>query len=52
MHRWKLTIEYNGKHFNGWQSQKDLSGVQDTIQAAIYKFSGEKQKINGAGRTD
>ena len=52
MHRWKLTIEYNGKHFNGWQSQKDSSGVQDTIQAAIYEFSGEKITIYGAGRTD
>ena len=52
MHRWKLIIEYNGKNFNGWQSQKDLSGVQDTIQAAIYKFTGEKIILYGAGRTD
>ena len=44
MQRWKLTIEYKGCIFNGWQSQKDLTGVQDYIQKAIYDFS--KEKIN------
>ena len=52
MQRWKLTIEYKGCIFNGWQSQKDLTGVQDYIQKAIYDFSKEKIKIYGAGRTD
>jgi len=52
MQRWKLTIEYKGCIFNGWQSQKDLTGVQDYIQTAIYDFSNEKIKIYGAGRTD
>ncbi len=52
MQRWKLTIEYKGCQFNGWQSQKDSSGIQDSIQSAIYKFSGETVKIYGAGRTD
>ena len=52
MQRWKLIIEYKGCQFNGWQSQKDLTGIQDSIQSAIYKFSGESTKIYGAGRTD
>ena len=52
MQRWKLNIEYKGCQFNGWQSQKDSSGIQDSIQSAIYKFSGETVKIYGAGRTD
>ena len=52
MQRWKIIIEYKGCEFNGWQSQKDLSGVQDYIEDAIYKFSGEKVRIFCAGRTD
>ena len=52
MQRWKIIIEYKGCQFNGWQSQKDLTGVQDAIQSAIFKFSGESIKIYGAGRTD
>ena len=39
--RWKLTIEYNGLPFNGWQSQKDKSGVQDFLLEAIKNFSNE-----------
>ena len=52
MQRWKIIIEYKGCQFNGWQSQKDLTGVQDAIQSAIFKFSGELIKVYGAGRTD
>ena len=50
--RWKLTIEYDGLPFNGWQSQKDNSGVQDFFAAAIKNFSDEDVKIYAAGRTD
>ena len=37
---------------SGWQSQKNEKTVQDEIQKAIFKFSGEKKIIQGAGRTD
>ena len=50
--RWKLIIEYNGLPFNGWQSQKDISGVQDFLSQAIKGFCGEDVKIFAAGRTD
>ena len=43
--RWKLIIEYDGKPFNGWQSQKDKSGVQDFLSDSIKSFSNENVKI-------
>ena len=48
----KLTIEYHGLPYSGWQSQKNEKTVQDEIQKSIFKFSGEKKIIQGAGRTD
>ena len=48
----KLIIEYHGLPYSGWQSQKNEKTVQDEIQKAIFKFSGEKKIIQGAGRTD
>ena len=48
----KLTIEYHGLPYSGWQSQKNEKTVQDEIQKAIFMFSGEKKIIQGAGRTD
>jgi tRNA pseudouridine38-40 synthase len=52
MTRYKLTIEYDGKNFCGWQSQKNLTSVQGTIEESLYKFCGERISIFGAGRTD
>ena len=48
----KLTIEYNGSNYSGWQSQKNEKTVQGEIEKAIFKFSGYKTVIQGAGRTD
>jgi len=48
----KLTIEYHGLPYSGWQSQKNEKTIQDEVQKAIFKFSGEKKIIQGAGRTD
>lgn len=50
--RWKLTIEYDGSDFVGWQVQKDGISVQSCIEQAIFKFSGEKVLTHVAGRTD
>lgn len=50
--RWKLTIEYDGTHFCGWQRQPDEPTVQGTIENALYRFSGEKITLHAAGRTD
>lgn len=52
MPRYKLTVEYFGTPFHGWQSQLDGKGVQDAIETAIEKFSGERVKVQAAGRTD
>ena len=48
----KLTIEYHGLPYSGWQYQKNEKTVQGEIEKAIFKFSGEKKTIQGAGRTD
>ena len=52
MNRYKLTIEYDGKTFNGWQKQKNMKTVQGIIEESLFKFSGKKITIYGAGRTD
>ena len=48
----KLTIEYDGTNFNGWQIQKDKRTVQEEIQIALAKVLKEEVQITGSGRTD
>ena len=48
----KLTIEYDGKDFNGWQQQPDKLNIQGTIENAIEQITGEKIELNASGRTD
>lgn len=49
----KLTIEYDGTNYHGWQSQKNnASTIQTAIQAAVRKLTGEDCKLIGSGRTD
>jgi tRNA pseudouridine38-40 synthase len=52
MPRYKLTIEYDGSRFVGWQRQDNGRSVQGAIEAAIFGFSGETVTVKGAGRTD
>jgi len=53
MARYKLTIEYDGSRYAGWQLQKGLKSVQGAlIDACKLVFPGEKVEIYGAGRTD
>jgi tRNA pseudouridine38-40 synthase len=52
MPRYKLTIEYDGAPFAGWQIQADQLTVQGILSAAIEALSGEKTLVQGAGRTD
>ena len=51
MPRYKLTIEYDGAAFAGWQVQADQPTVQGVLTAAIEALSGEKTLVQGAGRT-
>jgi len=48
----KLTIEYNGAEYCGWQSQSGPRTIQDELASAIEKTTGRKVKLTGAGRTD
>ena len=52
MYRYKLTIEYDGTPFFGWQRQVDHFSVQQALEDAIAAFSGEKVTTQAAGRTD
>lgn len=50
--RWKMTIEYDGRPFSGWQYQEHIISVQQAIEEAIHKFCGQPIRIHAAGRTD
>lgn len=52
MTRYRLTIEYDGTPFIGWQSQKGGGAVQDALVEAVMKFCGQQVTVFGAGRTD
>ena len=52
MPRYKLTIEYDGAPFLGWQIQDQGPSVQGAMTAAVEAFCGERVKVRGAGRTD
>ena len=51
-YRYKITIEYDGTSYRGWQTQMNAKSVQDTLIYAAEKLFGEKVEIQGAGRTD
>jgi len=50
--RYRLTLEYDGTPFVGWQRQDNGPSVQGGLEAAIEKLSGERVTVTGAGRTD
>src|SRR5215469_7819587 len=52
MPRFKLTIEYDGTPYVGWQIQDNGPSIQGAITEAILAFTGERVAVQGAGRTD
>ena len=52
MPRYKLTLEYDGTPFAGWQWQDEAPSVQRVLTDAIAAFCGHPVKVAGAGRTD
>ena len=52
MTRWRLTIEFDGGPFMGWQRQDHGPSVQQTLEQAIHHMTGELATVHGAGRTD
>lgn len=52
MPRYRLTIEYDGRPYRGFQAQALLPSVQGAIEKAVLGFTGETIRIHAAGRTD
>jgi tRNA pseudouridine38-40 synthase len=52
MTRWRLTIEYDGGPFMGWQRQEHGPSVQQTLEEALRRMTGERAQFIAAGRTD
>lgn len=50
--RVKLIIEYEGTNYSGWQRQPNGISVQEVLEQAFYKASGQHAVVHGAGRTD
>lgn len=53
MQNFKMTIQYDGTKYNGWQKQGNTSNtIQEKIEAVISQLTGEKIELNASGRTD
>jgi tRNA pseudouridine38-40 synthase len=49
---WKLTLEYDGTRYHGWQEQRNVRTVAGIVRAAAEKLLGNRVELGGAGRTD
>lgn len=47
-----MVLEYDGSRYSGWQTQRDRPTVQETLEDAIHRITGEKVTLYGSGRTD
>lgn len=52
MHNIKLTLQYDGTSYHGWQTQENAVTVQATVENVIKKLTGTKPQLIGCGRTD
>lgn len=52
MTRFRLTVEFDGRPYMGWQRQAHGPSVQQAIEEAVFAVSGEKAVLHAAGRTD
>lgn len=52
MTRFRLTVEYDGRPFVGWQRQAQGDSVQQALEEAVFSVTGERAAVHGAGRTD
>lgn len=50
--RYLITVEYFGRHFSGWQTQRNAPSIQQTLEEALSKLLQEKIILTGSGRTD
>ena len=52
MRNLKITLQYNGKNYCGWQKQPNALGIQGTVEKAVYEITKEEVKVTASGRTD
>ncbi len=52
MKRIKLTLQYDGTEYAGWQVQENATGIQNVVEEALLEITGESIRLTGAGRTD
>jgi tRNA pseudouridine38-40 synthase len=52
MPRYRITVEYDGAGYAGWQRQENGPSIQGALEEAIFRLSGERSAVTGAGRTD
>jgi tRNA pseudouridine38-40 synthase len=52
MPRYRLTIEYDGTNYSGWQLQTGQDSIQHQLEAALARLFGSSLRVHGAGRTD
>lgn len=52
MPRYRLTLEYDGGPYNGFQAQADQPTVQASLERAVKAFCGQTLRVAAAGRTD
>jgi tRNA pseudouridine38-40 synthase len=52
MTRWRLTVEFDGAPFMGWQRQDHGPSVQEALEQSLFRMTGELVTLHAAGRTD
>ena len=52
MTRWRLTVEFDGGPFMGWQRQDHGPSVQEALEQSLFRMTGELVTLHAAGRTD
>ncbi len=48
----KIIVEYDGTNYGGWQRQKNSPSIQEELEKGLFKLTGKKILVQGAGRTD
>lgn len=48
----RLLIEYDGTNYHGWQRQENARSIQEVVEEAIFRLTGERVNLIAAGRTD
>ncbi len=48
----KLTLEYEGTNYHGWQVQENSITIQQEVEEAIFQLTRQRVRVTGAGRTD